>query len=64
MNLRDPESRADAQGKLINDYLRAPGKHDTARTRRLSGELWVAFASFWKVRGQPGRCAHEADLSL
>lgn len=49
MNLRHPEDRDDRDGKRINDYLRSPGRNDSPRTRRLSGELWVAFGSFWKA---------------
>jgi hypothetical protein len=47
MNLKHPEERFDADGKLINDYLRAHGSKDSPRTRYLAGELWVAFGSFW-----------------
>jgi hypothetical protein len=49
MNLRHPEDRTNEAGAVINDYLRAPTKGDSPRTRRLAGELWVGFASFWQV---------------
>ena len=52
MNLRDPETHVDVGGRLINDYLRASSKRDSARTRHLAGELWVAFGSLWKVRAE------------
>lgn len=51
MNLRRPEDRADDDGKPLNDPLRARSPKDGPRTRTLTGELWVAFASFWKARG-------------
>jgi hypothetical protein len=49
MNLRDPETHVDAAGHMLNDYLRGKSSKDTARVKHLAGELWVAFASFWKV---------------
>ncbi|MFZ5480980.1 MAG: CHAP domain-containing protein [Myxococcota bacterium] len=49
MNLRHPDVRDDADGKRLNDYLRAKGSDDGPRTRYLAGELWVAFGSFWKA---------------
>lgn len=48
MSLRDPEVHKDADGKLLNDYLRAPSSKDSHRVHHLSGELWVAFGSLWK----------------
>lgn len=47
MNLRHPEDRTDTDGNVLNDYLRPRGRNDSPRTRYLTGELWVAFASFW-----------------
>jgi hypothetical protein len=49
MNLRHPDERNDDDGKRINDYIRWHRRHDSPRTRYLAGELWVAFASFWKA---------------
>lgn len=49
MNLRHPEERLSPEGAVWNDYLRAPGKHDSPRTRYLAGELWVGFGSLWKL---------------
>ncbi len=49
MNLRRPEERVDEAGNLLNDPLRAPRLGDSPRTRRLAGELWVGFASFWQA---------------
>lgn len=49
MNLHDPEAHLDASGQLLNDYLRARSSKDSPRVKHLAGELWVAFASFWKV---------------
>jgi hypothetical protein len=48
MNLRAPDRRTSEAGVLLNDWLRAPSRRDPEGIRRLSGELWVAFASFWK----------------
>ncbi len=48
MNLRDPEIHKDEAGTLLNDYLRASSKRDGPQTRRLAGELWVAYGSLWK----------------
>ncbi len=50
MNLRRPEDRTDADGKVVNDNLRARKSGDGPRTRYLAGELWVAFGSFWDAR--------------
>ncbi|MFN7143396.1 MAG: CHAP domain-containing protein [Myxococcota bacterium] len=47
MNLRRPEDRHDADGNLINSYIRHRKAGDSPRTRYLAGELWVAFGSFW-----------------
>jgi len=49
MNLRDPETHLDAAGQLLNDYLRAASKRDTAKVKHMAGELWVAFGSLWKA---------------
>lgn len=49
MNLRHPEDRTDKDGRLVNDYLRARKDGDSPRTRYLSAELWVGFASFWEA---------------
>lgn len=51
MNLRRPEDRAAEDGKPLNEPLRARSAGDGPRTRTLTGELWVAFASFWRARG-------------
>jgi hypothetical protein len=57
MNLRHPEDRTDAAGKVLNDNLRARGKNDSPRTRYLTGELWVAFASYWDSAGAKRQAA-------
>lgn len=49
MNLRHPEDRTDTQGTVLNDYMRARSNGDSPRTRYLTGELWVAFASYWEA---------------
>jgi hypothetical protein len=56
MNLKKPDERHDGAGSLINSYLRARKKGDSPRTRYLSGELWVAFGSFWDA-GVPDQVA-------
>ncbi len=47
MNLHAPDQRTSAAGVLLNDWLRAASRRDPAGIRRLSGELWLDFASFW-----------------
>lgn len=47
MNLRHPHDRSGPDGQPYNDPLRAKSRRDPVGTRYLSGELWVAFASFW-----------------
>lgn len=49
MNLRRPEERSTEGGVVLNDYLRARTPGDGPRTRYLAGELWVGFASFWRL---------------
>jgi hypothetical protein len=49
MNLRDPETQTDADGRLLNDVLRRRSSADGPRTRYLTGELCVGFASFWRA---------------
>jgi len=48
MNLRRPDQRTTAAGVLLNDWLRSPSRRDPEGTRRLAGELWVGFGSFWE----------------
>lgn len=48
MNLFHPDDHDDGHGKILNDYLRRPGRHDSMRTQYLTGQLWCAFASYWK----------------
>ncbi|MBN1336597.1 MAG: C40 family peptidase [Deltaproteobacteria bacterium] len=48
MNLNIPDQRTTAAGVLLNDWLRVASRRDTKEVRRLSGELWVAFGSFWE----------------
>ncbi len=50
MNLRHRRLRADDGGKELNSTLRGKTRRDRRRTRYLSGELWRAFASLWRVR--------------
>jgi hypothetical protein len=47
MNLYHPDTRKDEEGNVLNDYLRRASSADSPRTPHLTGELWVAFASFW-----------------
>jgi hypothetical protein len=47
MNLRHPEELVGADGAVLNDILRAKKRGDSPRTRYLTAELWVAFASYW-----------------
>lgn len=49
MNLRHPEEATGPAGEPWNDALRARRPGDSRRTRYLAGELWVGFASFWRV---------------
>ena len=49
MNLRSPSEHRTVDGKLLNDYLRRKTSRDSARTRYLTGELWVGFSSLWEV---------------
>ncbi len=44
MNLRDPSSRTDDNGKELNDWLRRKRDRDPKSFRYLSGELWRGFA--------------------
>ena len=48
MNLYRPDDHVDDDGKMLNDYLRRKGSHDSPRTQYLTGQLWCAFASSWK----------------
>jgi hypothetical protein len=43
MNLRSPSERRDAQGKVLNSFLGAPGY--AREGHKLTGELWRAFAT-------------------
>ena len=61
MNLKHPEDRYDGAGNLINSLLRSKQGGDTPRTKYLSGERWVAFASFWE--GAPPDQVASADRS-
>lgn len=47
MNLRRPGERRDADGRELNDHLRATSDKDGGPT--LSGELWRAFGSLWAL---------------
>jgi hypothetical protein len=49
MNLEKPDLRDDDRGVRLNDYVRVKKRHDPAGARYLSGQLWVAFGSFWKA---------------
>lgn len=60
MNLRRPEERSTEGGVVLNDYLRARSVGDGPRTRYLAGELWVGFASFWKLAPESGPVALNA----
>jgi surface antigen len=45
MNLEQPHTRRDEDGKELNDYLRIQRKSDAAGTKYLAGELWRGFAT-------------------
>lgn len=62
MSLRDPEVHKDADGKLVNDYLRVASSKDSHRVHHLSGELWAAFGSLWKSPAVASRGAPAAGL--
>jgi surface antigen len=47
MNLRRPDERRDADGRELNDHLRASKDKDGGPT--LSGQLWRAFGSLWAL---------------
>lgn len=46
MNLRHPHDRQDADGKVLNDWLRARTKGEPEDAPRLAGELLRGFARF------------------
>lgn len=48
MNLDRPDEHADADGQILNSYLRARTSKDPRATRYLTGELWRGNASFWQ----------------
>lgn len=48
MNLYRPDTQRDEAGKTINSQLRRKSSGDSPRTVYLTGQLWCAFASFWK----------------
>ena len=45
LNLRHPNSRRDADGKLENSYVRIVQRGDPQRTRHLAGQLLAGFAA-------------------
>lgn len=45
MNLRHPTEHEDADGRVINDWLRVKRSGDPPGTGHLAGELWRAFAT-------------------
>ena len=49
LNLHQPSEHADGASKEINSYLRSRRSSDRRGTRYLAGELWIGFASFWRV---------------
>lgn len=50
MNLRKPSLHKSTDGKVLNSYLRVRStKKD--KGPRLTGELWVSFASLWQQTG-------------
>ncbi len=51
MNLEHPADHADASGNVLNSFLRAATRRDSARTPHLAGELWRGFAT---VQGGDG----------
>jgi len=55
MNLRQPHERHDAEGAIINSYLRA--SRDARSGGVLSGELFRGFASLWKLPKDGGATA-------
>lgn len=61
MNLRHAEDRTGPDGAVVNDYLRARRASDPPRTRYLSSELWVGFASFWRLAERGGAMASRSS---
>ena len=55
MNLRHPHDRHDANGDIINSYVRA--SRDARSGGVLSGELFRGFASLWKLPKEGGATA-------
>lgn len=49
MNLAHPDLREDADGEVLNDWLRVRRDSDPGGTHYLAGELWHGFASFGGV---------------
>jgi len=49
LNLHQPSEHADGASKEINSYLRSRRSSDRRGTQYLAGELWIGFASFWRV---------------
>src|SRR5690606_3802041 len=45
MNLKHPDVRLDASGRVLNDYLRVRTDKDPRSARYLAGELWRGFAT-------------------
>jgi hypothetical protein len=43
IDVERPSMHRDADGKLVNSYLRAPRSWDASETAYLAGELWAGF---------------------
>jgi hypothetical protein len=50
MNLLRPDEHADADGRILNSFLRVRTSRDAKATRYLTGELWRGNASFWQAQ--------------
>ena len=49
MNLSRPDEHADADGQVLNSFLRVRTSKDPRGTKYLAGQLWRGGASFWQA---------------
>ncbi len=49
MNLSRPDEHADAEGQVLNSFLRVRTAKDPRGTKYLAGQLWRGGASFWQA---------------
>lgn len=45
LNLEHPDVHVDSDGRVLNDYLRRPGRGDDDKSRYLAGQLWRSWAT-------------------